>query len=113
MSTKIKVLNIGSEVTLPNAEHVRETLQKSINTRNITIVDISRIEEMDLSGVQLLYAARRYAESKKKEFHLTGFLPEHLTEMLYRSGFVTEPIAEGRTLENRLHEFRKEESTDA
>jgi anti-anti-sigma regulatory factor len=113
MSTRVKVLNIGNEVTLPQADNLRETLRKGIDSRNITIVDVSTIEDIDLSGIQLLYAARRYAEGKNREFHLTGTLSEGVARTFFRSGFVTEQVSDGKTLEDRLHEFNREENTNA
>lgn len=105
MSTKVKVVNLAGSVTLSTVPDLKEKLLSSIDEKPLVYASLSQAEEIDLSGIQLLYAARRYALSKGKEFHLTGAVPETIAERLFRSGFISRLAREGKELDEGLHEF--------
>ncbi len=91
-------------------------IEEAFQERSTVLASLSQVEDIDLFGVQLLYAARRYAERSKKEFHLTGEVPELVARRLHETGFVDTVIRDGRELDRSLHEFgsvRQEDSKDA
>ncbi|MCG8478642.1 MAG: STAS domain-containing protein [Spirochaetales bacterium] len=107
MSTKVKVVNLTGDVVLSTVEHHRSALLENFEENEIVLVSLSQTREIDLFGIQLLYAAKRYARRLGKEFHLTGAVPDDVSHRLWEAGFTDEVIHDGRELDNRLHEFLK------
>lgn len=105
MSTKVKVVNLSGSLTLSTVPDLKDELLSGIDEKPLVYASLSKSDEIDLAGIQLLYAARRYALSQDKEFHLTGTVPEAIAERLYRSGFVSRIVREGKELDEELHEF--------
>ncbi|MFP4211689.1 MAG: lipid asymmetry maintenance protein MlaB [Alkalispirochaeta sp.] len=119
MSANVKIVNLGGRITLPRIEEINTLLKDEIDASPAVLVSLSRAEEIDLAGVQLLYAARRYANSRERTMHITGTVPEAIAERLYRSGFTSSIIRDGKELDENLHEFDvtavagEEDRTDA
>jgi len=119
MSANVKIVNLEGSITLPSIEQHRTVLHEQIEASPVVLVSLSRSDEIDLAGVQLLYAARRYASSLNHEMHITGSVPEAVAERLYRSGFTPSVIRDGKELDRDLHEFdmagvtQEEEDPDA
>lgn len=105
MSAKVTVVNLSGRVTLPNVAEFQKNLQESIDKKPLVYASLSQTEEIDLSGIQLLYAARRYASERGTDFHLIGSVPESIAERLYRTGFISQIVRDGKELESALHEF--------
>jgi ABC-type transporter Mla MlaB component len=105
MSANVKVVNLEGSITLPSIERHRTLLREQVDASPVVLVSLSRSEEIDLAGVQLLYAARRYASSLNHELHITGSVPESIADRLFRSGFTPALIRDGKELDNDLHEF--------
>ena len=105
MSTKVRVVNLEGRVTLATVEKLQERLRKQIDEKPVVLASLSQTDEIDLAGVQLLYAARRYAVEHGKEFHLTGSVPERVARTLFESGFVPIVLRDGKELDESLHEF--------
>lgn len=116
MSDKIKVVNLVGEVVLSTVSAHRTQIEEALQERSTVLASLSQVEDIDLFGVQLLYAARRYAERSNKEFHLSGEVPELVARRLHETGFVDMVIRDGRELDRSLHEFGaapQEDSKDA
>lgn len=116
MSDKIKVVNLVGEVVLSTVPAHRRRIEEALQERSTVLASLSQVEDIDLFGVQLLYAARRYAEGANKAFHLTGEVPELVARRLYETGFVDTVVRDGRELDRSLHEFGsvgQEDSRDA
>ncbi|MEX2443667.1 MAG: STAS domain-containing protein [Alkalispirochaeta sp.] len=112
MSEKIKVVNLVGEVVLSTVADHRTRIRNALDERATVFASLTRVEEIDLYGVQMLYAARRYAERVGKEFHLTGDVPELVARRLHETGFVESVVRDGRELDRRLHEFGREETEE-
>lgn len=113
MSTKVKVVNLSGEVVLSTLEEHRARIVAALNERSTVLASLSQTEDIDLFGVQLLYAARRYADQKGREFHLTGEVPEPVARRLYETGFSGSVLRDGRELDQQLHEFGTKVNNDA
>ncbi|HKK48290.1 MAG TPA: STAS domain-containing protein [Alkalispirochaeta sp.] len=116
MSDKIKVVNLVGEVVLSTIPDHRVRIEEAFKERSTVLASLSQVEDIDLFGVQLLYAARRYAKRTNKEFYLTGEVPELVARRLHETGFVDTVIRDGRALDRSLHEFGsvpQEDSNDA
>jgi anti-anti-sigma regulatory factor len=87
-------------------------LLEALETKEPTVlVSLTQAVDIDLFGVQLLYAARRHAERTGREFHLTGAVPEAIARRLYESGFVASVVRDGKELDRLLHEFHTDSAT--
>jgi anti-anti-sigma regulatory factor len=113
MSDKIKVVNLVGEVVLSTVADHRTRINEALKERTKVFASLTQVEDIDLFGVQLLYAARRYAERSNKEFHLTGDVPELVARRLHETGFVDSVVRDGRELDRQLHEFGSPETQEA
>ncbi|MFW5693717.1 MAG: STAS domain-containing protein [Alkalispirochaeta sp.] len=116
MSDKVKVVNLVGEVVLSTIQNHRARIQDALHERSTVLASLSQVEDIDVFGVQLLYAARRHAQSVGKAFHLTGEVPELVARRLHETGFVDTVVRDGRELDRSLHEFGsapQEEREDA
>lgn len=66
-------------------------LKRAVAERDVTLVDCHAAEEIDLTFVQLLVAARKTAERSSKKISLTGPAEGTLFDTLRRAGFVIRP----------------------
>jgi|GEM_PF-1305907 len=113
MSTKVKVVNIDGEITLPHAESVAQTIQKALDEKPMVLLSLSQARDIDLAGIQVIYAARRYAQKKDRSFHITGAVPETIARRLHQAGFSHGIYLDGRDLDARLVEFGSSEVSHA
>tara|TARA_B100000614_G_C14431349_1_gene446267 strand:- start:203 stop:550 length:348 start_codon:yes stop_codon:yes gene_type:complete len=113
MSTKVKVVSLTGEVVLSTLHEHRTQIAAALEERSLVLLSLGLVEEIDLYGVQLLYAARRHADGVGRELHLTGDVPEHVARRLYEGGFVSAVVRDGRELETALHEFGDAGSDDS
>jgi anti-anti-sigma regulatory factor len=112
MSIKVKVVNLTGEIVLAELPDHRAQLLNAFAARESTVlVSLTQATDIDLFGVQLLYAARRQAERVGREFHLTGAVPEAIARRLYESGFVASIVRDGQDLDRLLHEFQTDSAT--
>ena len=113
MSTKVKIVNIEGDVILSNTEAISTLLKDAIDEKPMVLVSLSQTNDIDLAGIQTIYAARRYAIKKKRSFHVTGAIPELIARRLYQSGFTSEICLDGRELDTNLTEFEGDGVSDA
>ncbi len=77
----------GSQ-TIEKAEAVKESLLTAIQSKKINILlDISKIEKIDSSFLQLIYSASLEADKKNKKISLSGKISESVKEIIKLSGF--------------------------
>lgn len=109
----VKVVNLQGSITVSAVDKLAGEIRESLKKAQTIMLSLSHATDIDLAGVQLLYAARRYAEKKKKELHFTGSVPEPVARKLLLSGFTEELILEGSALEERLQGFSRGADEDA
>ena len=64
------VLDFSGSQTVREAEQVAATLREALTATSEIVIDCSRIEEVDLSFIQLVLAARKSADRDNKHLHL-------------------------------------------
>lgn len=87
---------------IDRAAALRVSLLEAFEKGGPVELDLSAVDDVDLSCVQLLYAARREAVERKLSFHLVGSLAKRLVRKLRNGGFVASPPESGRDLEAKL-----------
>ena len=113
MSTKVKIVNIEGDVTLINSERISTLIKDAIDEKPMVLVSLSQATDIDLSGIQLIYAAKRYALKKRRSFHITGAIPETIARRLHQAGFASDICLDGRELDTGLVEFENNGTNNA
>lgn len=102
MSVGMKVINVPGKLTIQHISNVRENLLKDIaNAKNI-LLHIGGIEEVDSSGIQLLYAYLRWAQSRGIKADFSGEITEALEIALLTGGFCREVPRQAKDLASAL-----------
>ncbi|MBQ0052692.1 MAG: STAS domain-containing protein [Treponema sp.] len=65
---------------IEQAHSLQEELLKAFNKSNRVLLDISEVEDIDITGIQLIIAARKEADATEKAFFITGKIPEAISE---------------------------------
>ncbi|MFP4231095.1 MAG: lipid asymmetry maintenance protein MlaB [Spirochaetaceae bacterium] len=105
MEEDLRVVTLGRQVTITEVESQGAELSQAFSASRKVLVKLSHVERMDLSGVQLLYAARKEARERGTSLHLTGTVPDAVRETLKAGGFVAEAPADAGELESVLLDF--------
>jgi len=88
MNDDILVITFKGSQTIEKAETAKNVLIKALRGKKKEIlINLSGIEKIDLSFLQLLYSASLEAESKKKNLSISGDVPESFLEIVKLSGF--------------------------
>ena len=69
-ATKSSSLNLSGSLTVKNAAGIRDDLLKALDGNNIINIHLEEVSEVDLSSLQVVCAAHRYALAKGKTFNL-------------------------------------------
>jgi anti-anti-sigma regulatory factor len=87
MDEKVGVLKLEGEVTVQQAEEVKENLMRALGSVDNIYVNISNVSVADLSFLQLVCAAHRTAVTMHKGFQLAEPVPEHFRHLAESAGF--------------------------
>lgn len=98
--------SLGIEAAAPLAAE----LQEAFASDGFAELDLSRVEDIELPALQVLYAARRHADAAGHVFRLSGTVGEPLSLRLVHAGFIRAACATGEELESALVDYRKEEA---
>ena len=93
MAESMYVVTLEGDVRVQRAEEIRKQLEDSISSNEQTFLNVSRMSDVDLSFVHLLYAARRYAKKRKRTFRLTGTFQETVLTRLKIGGFLEQNVS--------------------
>jgi hypothetical protein len=95
---KASPLQLAGSLTLKNAELFKADLLSVLNNNEFISIDCSKAEEIDLSFIQCVIAARRLASASGKLIVLNAPAGGALRDALVRGGFIdrsgTHPTAE-------------------
>lgn len=87
---KSKTIVWEDSVSIENAQQKKQELQKAFNSSNEILLDISKLEDIDISGVQLIIASQKESQIRKVDFKVTGEISSNLTDFFRKIGI---PIA--------------------
>ena len=93
MPEQMRVITLEGDVRVQRAEELRKDLKSSIDSYEQTFLNVTRLSDIDLSFVHLLYAARRYAKKKKRSLQLTGTFQSNVLRRLQIGGFLEENVS--------------------
>jgi anti-anti-sigma factor len=103
----MKVINLEGSLGIHKAHSIKEEITEAVEKNKKVMINLSHVESIDLSIIQLLYAARRYAEKKKRELHLTGNLQDEVRDSFLIGGFCKQATSDATKLEKELIDFIK------
>lgn len=112
MSTNVRVVNLTGDLTVANVARFVEPLRAALDAPMV-LVSLSQVSDIDLAGIQLLYAAARSAWLAKTPLHFTGALPPLVVQRLREGGFLDTETVDARSLADALPDFGGVEQTDA
>lgn len=70
---------------IEEAHSLKDELLKAFQNSNGILLDISEVEDIDITGIQVIVAARKEAEKQGKQFYITGNVPESISEFISKS----------------------------
>jgi anti-anti-sigma regulatory factor len=75
-------------LSVNNAEAIKEDLEKKFSEYNTIIIDISDTDDIDVSIIQLIYAAFKEAAAIQKSLRITGTFKTDVRRCLYVCGII-------------------------
>lgn len=85
---------VMKNLTIENAAAAADELLKMLKSKKNTAVDLSIVERLDLSGIQILISAQNTAEKQEKAFGYTGTLKKAVFDKFNKNGFSLIPTEE-------------------
>ena len=113
MSANVKVVNLVGAINISSVESFAKEIRDALGEKRMVLLSLSQATDIDLAGVQLLYAARRFAVDQDKPLYISGGIPETIARRLHRGGFAPTVIMDGRELDAQLVGLPVREETDA
>ena len=84
---KRTVVEVQRKCTIEEAGRIKVLLTEQLAEKDCLILNLSNVDEVDLSFLQLLCAAHKSASNAGKPFGLEGALSEQLTRKAREAGF--------------------------
>jgi len=109
MEQDLQVVSLEGGATIAEAESLQKRLTEALESTAKVLVNLSHVTQMDLAGIQVLYAARTEAGRRGVAFHLTGTVSDAAREALEAGGFVKHASAEAKELEAAMLDFSSDE----
>jgi anti-anti-sigma regulatory factor len=113
MSANVKVVNLVGAINISNVETFAQEIRAALGEERMVLLSLSQATDIDLAGVQLLYAARKAAVGQGRPLYISGGVPERIAQRLHRAGFAPTVIMDGRELDAQLIGFPAGEVSDA
>lgn len=88
MDNDIFIITFEGSQTIEKAEEIKAILLSSIKGKKREILlNLSRVEKIDLSFLQLIYSSSLEAVKKNKKISITGKIPENIKNLIKLSGY--------------------------
>ncbi|MBF0140705.1 MAG: STAS domain-containing protein [Magnetococcales bacterium] len=80
-------LTLSGGITIQHAAQLKDTLLEGISAAKGLVIDLSEVDRVDLSAIQLLFAAHRGLNDKGKSLTVAGTIPEAWHNAVKESGY--------------------------
>lgn len=87
-----QVLEVPSSVTISSAAMFAESVAQHLDQHDTTVLNLAQVQEVDLSFLQILCAARDHASRTDKTIQLAGPATDVVTALLRRAGMLDAPV---------------------
>lgn len=91
---KLAALWLKGRVDIALAAELKATLQSALNMRVPMRISLAANAELEVTAMQLLWAAKREANAAGMEFRLSGQLPTAVSASLIEAGLEQFPVPE-------------------
>jgi len=98
-------IKLQGPLTVEHASGLKSEIAQALSDQEAVLLDFSRIEDLDLACLQVLYAARLQAQTSGKGLHFVGSLPSHVSSRLLSCGILSANSAQAEDLESALASF--------
>ncbi|GAB6090391.1 STAS domain-containing protein [Spirochaeta dissipatitropha] len=102
MGVGMKVINVPAKLTIQHISVVHSKLVKDIGNAKNILLHVGAIEEIDSSGIQLLYSVLRLAQARGIRADFSGEVTEPLEIALLSGGFCREVPRQAKDLASAL-----------
>ena len=82
-----KIVVVSGEMTIQNAGDLRNALMEAFSEGDGVCLEMGKVTEVDLAGLQLLCAAHRTSITNKKHFSISGIDTEAIKCVIRDAGF--------------------------
>jgi anti-anti-sigma regulatory factor len=86
------VIRLEGDIDITCSDELKRTLIEAISTRKELQVDLARATDLDVTAIQLLWAATREAKSLGASFGVAGQVPENIINTVREAGFEKFPV---------------------
>lgn len=86
------VLRLEGDIDIACSGELKIMITEAISSRKPVLVDLASATDLDVTAMQLLWAAAREAERSGTSLAVAGALPEKIDRMLREAGFETFPV---------------------
>lgn len=91
-------------VSIENAQNKKQELLKAFNSADKILLDISQVEDLDISAVQLIIASQKEAFLRKKEFQIVGEISANFADFFCRIGIPMDNLTTCEQLSSEIIE---------
>lgn len=91
-------------VTVENAQKKKQELLKAFNSSDVIYLDISQVEDLDISAVQLILASQKEALMRKKKFKIVGEVSSNFVDFFCRIGIPMDNLITSEQLSTEILE---------
>ncbi len=102
-----KTIVLTGAYTIDRASELAATLMEALNHSPSIEIDLGAVVELDLSSLQVVYAAAKSARAKGGELRCIGRVSDSLCSRLVASGFSTHGPLSGDEFMKNLPDFDK------
>ncbi|MDR2898512.1 MAG: STAS domain-containing protein [Spirochaetaceae bacterium] len=88
MMAKSATISWKGFLSVNNAEAIKEELEKKLSKDDSLTIDISNADDIDVSIIQLMYAAFKEAAALQKKLSITGTFKPDVRRCLYVCGII-------------------------
>jgi anti-anti-sigma factor len=100
-----RTINLKGSLGVDHAGEIARELSEAIAACRSVLVGLSLVEDMDLSCLQVLYAAKALAAAQGKELHFLGSVPSRVARRLSTCGFLRGAPERAEAFESALVGF--------
>ena len=86
------ILRLEGDIDIACSSELKTMITDAISSRKPVLVDLAGATDLDVTAMQLLWAAAREAERSGASFAVPGALPENIDRMFREAGLETFPV---------------------
>ncbi len=90
------LIHLDGEINIASAAELKTLLVEALATGKDLRVDLERATQLDITALQLLWAAERKAAGAGSQFTVAGSVPQELADATADAGFEKFPVPGGQ-----------------